>query len=144
MNIFNIAGSGMSAQLVRLNTIASNLSNANTMASSEAEAYRGKMPVFATGMPTVDGFGEVMDRLLTDESSAGVRVLGVVESDRPVEKQYNPHHPLANEQGFVFLPTVNALEEMANMMSASRAYQTNTQIMDTSKDLMMKTIRLGK
>ncbi len=131
-NIFDIAGSGMSAQMVRLNTTASNISNADTVSSSVDQTYRARHPVFATAM------NEQMGR-----QAAGVEVKGIVESNAPLRQQYSPDHPMADERGYVYFPNVNVVEEMANMMSASRSYETNVQIINTSKQLMMKTLRLG-
>ncbi|MCF6219107.1 MAG: flagellar basal body rod protein FlgC [Gammaproteobacteria bacterium] len=131
-NIFDIAGSGMSAQMVRLNTTASNISNADTVSSSVDQTYRARHPVFAAAM------SEQMGRY-----GVGVEVKGVVESSAPLRQQYSPDHPMADERGYVYYPNVNVVEEMANMMSASRSYETNVQIINTSKQLMMKTLRLG-
>ncbi len=132
-NIFDIAGSGMSAQMVRLNTTASNISNANTVSSSADETYRARHPIFAT----------TLSQQMGSQVGAGVEVLGVVESNAPLKQQYNPGHPMADDKGFVYYPNVNVIEEMANMMSASRAYETNVQIINTSKQLMTKTLQLG-
>ncbi len=131
-NIFDIAGSGMSAQMVRLNTTASNISNADTVSSSVDQTYRARHPVFATVM------NEQMVR-----QAAGVEVKGIVESNAPLRQQYSPDHPMADERGYVYYPNVNVVEEMANMMSASRSYETNVQVINTSKQLMTKTLQLG-
>lgn len=132
-NIFDVAGSAMSAQSVRLNTTASNLSNADSVSSSTNQTYRARHPVFSTLLN---------DRM--DEASVGVQVLGVVESQAPLKMEYEPNHPLANRDGYIFRPNVNVVEEMANMISASRSYQTNVEILNTSKQLMMKTLTLGQ
>ncbi len=131
-NIFDIAGSGMSAQMVRLNTTASNISNADTVSSSAEQTYRARHPIFSTMMNEQMG-----------QAVAGVEVKGVVESDAPLKMQYNPNHPMADEKGYVYYPNVNVVEEMANMMSASRSYETNAQVINTSKQLMAKTLQLG-
>ena len=131
-NVFDIAGSGMSAQTVRLNTTASNISNADTVSSSVDQTYRARHPVFATTMHQQMG-----------QTVAGVEVKGVVESSAPLKQQYNPDHPMADENGYVYYPNVNVIEEMANMMSASRSYETNVQIINTSKQLMTQTLQLG-
>ncbi len=131
-NIFDIAGSGMSAQMVRLNTTASNISNADTASSSVDRTYRARYPVFSTVMA-----GEM------GQQAAGVEVKGIVESSAPLRPQYSPNHPMADEQGYVYYPNVNVVEEMANMMSASRSYETNVQVINTSKQLMTKTLQLG-
>jgi len=131
-NVFDIAGSGMSAQTVRLNTTASNISNADTVSSSVDQTYRARHPVFATTMHEQMG-----------QAVAGVEVKGVVESSAPLKQQYNPDHPMSDENGYVYYPNVNVIEEMANMMSASRSYETNVQIINTSKQLMTQTLQLG-
>jgi len=131
-NVFDIAGSGMSAQTVRLNTTASNISNADTVSSSVDQTYRARHPVFATTMHEQMG-----------QAVAGVEVKGVVESSAPLKQQYNPGHPMSDENGYVYYPNVNVIEEMANMMSASRSYETNVQIINTSKQLMTQTLQLG-
>ncbi len=133
-NIFNISGSAMSAESLRLNTTASNLANAQSIGSSEATTYRAKNPVFAAMMQSLQG----------DDVSFGVEVKGVVDSTTPLETRYQPEHPMANEEGYVFLPNVNVVDEMANMISASRAYQSNVEVLNTSKQLMMATLRLGQ
>ena len=129
---FNISGSAMSAQSVRLNTVASNLANIETIASSEAEAYRSRQPVFQSMMGNHSRPGEV-----------GVQMLQIVQSQKTVEKRYDPGHALANENGFVFGSNVNPVEEMANMISASRAYQNNVEVLNTSRDLLLRVLSLG-
>lgn len=132
-NVFDVAGSGMSAQSVRLNTTASNLSNAESVSSSVNQTYKARHPIFATLLN---------DQM--DEASAGVQVLGIVESQAPLKVEYEPNHPMANKDGYIFRPNVNMVEEMANMISASRSYQTNVEILNTSKQLMLKTLSLGQ
>lgn len=132
-NIFDVAGSGMSAQSVRLNTTASNLSNADSVSSSINQTYKARHPVFSTLLN---------DQM--DEASAGVQVLGIVESQAPLRMEYEPNHPQANQAGYIFRPNVNVVEEMANMISASRSYQTNVEVLNTSKQLMLKTLTLGQ
>ena len=129
---FNIAGSAISAQSVRLNTIASNLANVETVASSEAEAYRSKQPVFRA--------------LLGDQqkpAEVGVRIDGIIESETPVARRYEPGHPMADEAGYIFASNVNPVEEMANMISASRSFQNNLEILNTSRDLLIRALSLG-
>ncbi|MEA3241963.1 MAG: flagellar basal body rod protein FlgC [Pseudomonadota bacterium] len=133
-NVFDIAGSAMSAESVRLNVTSSNLANAQSAGSSETDTYHARHPVFSA----------VMHSLKADASSVGVRVDGIVESQTPMEKQYQPHHPLANEEGYVFLPNVNMVDEMANMISASRSYQSNVEVLNTSKQMMLATLRMGQ
>ena len=135
-DIANIAGSAMNAQSVRLNTIASNLANADTAASSEAEAYRARKPVFAA----------VFERNATDEAMAGakVQVLDVVKSTEPVRESYEPDNPLANAEGVVFYPNVNSVAEMTDMMAASRAFETNVEVMSRIKSMQTALLRLGE
>ncbi|NRA61265.1 MAG: flagellar basal body rod protein FlgC [Psychrobium sp.] len=134
-NIFDVAASGMSAQSLRLNVTASNIANANSVSSSREETYRGRHPVFAAHMQ------KAADK---DQMSVPVQVLGIVEDQDPLRQEYNPNHPLADKDGFIYKPNVNVMEEMANMMSASRSYQTNVQVADAAKQMLMHTLRLGK
>ena len=127
--IFDIAGSAMRAQSLRLNTTASNLANADSVAGSAEEAYRSRHPVFAA----------VLDREV-----GGVTTRGVVESAREPERRHAPGHPLADEDGYVYASNVDSVEEMTNMMSASRSYQSNVALLDTARQLMLKTLRLGE
>jgi len=132
-NILDISGSAMHAQTVRLNTVASNMANADSISSNKDETYRSKQPVFQT----------ILDES-TLEPKGGVRVKEIVESQAPLKMEYNPNHPMANEEGYIYRPNVNVVEEMANMMSASRSYETNIEVMNTSKQLLLRTIQLGK
>lgn len=132
--IFDIAGSAMSAQSLRLNTVASNLANADSVASSPGLAYRAKNPVFAAMM---QGRGRTAE-------SVGVKVQGITESQAPINKQYQPGNPLADATGYVYTTNVNPVEEMANMISASRSYQNNVEVLNTSKQLMLSTLKLGQ
>jgi flagellar basal-body rod protein FlgC len=132
-NVFNIAGSGMSAQNVRLNTIASNISNADSISSSYGETYRARKPVFAAVQQSIGGKLE----------PTGVQVKGIVESKEPLNMRYEPNHPMADEKGYIYMPNVNIVEEMTDMISASRSYQTNVQIASTAKKLLEKTLTLG-
>lgn len=120
----------MSAQTTRLNTTASNLANADTVAGSAEEAYKARHPVFRTQ--------------LQDALSAGVDTVGIVESRAPVNMRYEPGHPLADAKGYVYGSNVDTVEETVNMLSASRSYQTNVQVLNTSKELMLRTLNLGK
>jgi len=131
-SIFDIAGSAMSAQSVRLNTTASNLANSEAVSGSEAGAYRSRQPVFAT----------MVDNL--NREAAGVRVTAIVEDNSPVHKEYAPDNPLADGEGYIYKSNVNAVEEMANMISASRSYQNSVEVLNTSKQLLMSTLRLGQ
>ncbi|MEX1665385.1 MULTISPECIES: flagellar basal body rod protein FlgC [Zhongshania] len=130
-NPLSIAASAMNAQMLRLNTVASNMANADTVSGTEEGAYRSRQPVFATMM---DQQREVI----------GVAVTGVVESDAPVTKRYEPGHPQADAEGYIYSSNVNTMEEMANMMSASRAYQNNAEVFSTTKTLMLRALQLGQ
>lgn len=134
-NVFNITGSGMSAQSMRLNTTASNIANADSVSSSIDETYRARHPVFAAAMQkAADG----------QEGSVGVQVLGVVESNKPLNIEYAPEHPMADKEGYIYKPNVNVIEEMTNMISASRSYQTNVQLAESAKNMLNKTLQLGQ
>lgn len=128
--IFSIAGSALTAQSARLNAVASNLANADSVAGSDGQPYRAKQVVFKA--TPVEGGG------------IGVRVTQVVESAAPLRIVYEPNNPAANEQGYVQMPNVNVVEEMVNMISASRAYQTNAEVMNTTKALLTKTLAIGQ
>lgn len=141
--IFNIAGSGMNAQSVRLNTVASNMANAETVSSSIDQTYRARQAVFATVYNQQQSLGGSLFAP-ADEAGRGVEVLGVVESDAELQARYEPDHPMANDEGYVYYPNVNVVEEMANMMAASRAFQTNVEIMNTAKSMMQRVLTLGQ
>jgi flagellar basal-body rod protein FlgC len=132
-NVFNIAGSAMTAQSQRLNAVASNLANADSATSSTGQPYRAKQVVFSATPLGGSGSG-----------SAGVKVAGVIEDPSPMRMMFDPKHPLANAQGYVAMPNVNVVEEMVNMISASRSYQNNADMMNTAKTLLMKTLTLGQ
>lgn len=132
-DIAQIAGSAMAAQSVRLNTIASNLANADSVAGSEGQAYRARKPVFAAVMNA--GAGAAGGR---------VQVLDVLESDEPLRKVYEPGHPLANAEGMVFYPNVNQVAEMTDMMSASRAFETNVEVLGRIKSMQQSLLKLGE
>lgn len=128
--VFEIAGSAMTAQSKRLNVVASNLANADSAASAAGGAYRARQVVFSASP------------VGRDPSAIGVQVARVVEDSRPPRLQYDPAHPLADARGYVTLPNVDAVEEMVNMISASRAYQTNADVMNAAKTLSLRTIAL--
>ncbi len=133
--IFDVAGSALSAQTVRLNTTASNLANADSVSSSIDQTYRARQPVFAA----------MLDQARSgDQTAVGVQVKGIVESQSELRQEYRPDHPMANEEGYVFLPNVNVVEEMANMISASRSFQTNVEVTNTAKQMMLQTLRIGE
>jgi flagellar basal-body rod protein FlgC len=129
-NIFNVSGSAMSAQAQRLNTVASNLANADSAASATGGAYRAKQVVF--------------EAVQTGGAGTAVRVQQVIEDPSPLKQLYDPKHPMANDKGYVEMPNVNVVDEMVNMLSASRAYQTNVETMNAAKALLNKTLTLGQ
>ena len=133
-NIFDIASRGMSSQMVRLNTVASNLANSRTVASSDAEAYKAIKAVFKTV------YADDVQR--TGVSS--VDVDEIVEVDRPAEKSFQPGHPKADKDGFIYTAAVNVEEEMVEMLEASRQYENNVEMVSTLRGLMMRTINIGK
>lgn len=141
--IMDIAGSGMNAQSVRLNTTASNIANADSASASAEGVYRGRHPVFAAAYHNMLGNPDSTN-LSGDEASAGVNVLGVVESDAPLQMRYEPNHPLADEKGYVFYPNVNVVEEMTNMISASRSFQVNVEVMNSAKQMVQRVLTLGQ
>ncbi|MDD5612923.1 MAG: flagellar basal body rod protein FlgC [Gallionella sp.] len=130
-NIFNVAGSGMAAQSQRLNTVASNLANADSTTGPDGKPYKAKQVVFAA---TPMGNAGVQ----------GVRVTQVAESTAPMKMIYDPKHPMADAQGYVTMPNVNVVDEMVNMISASRSYQNNVDVLNTSKTLLIKTLTIGQ
>ena len=130
-NVFNIAGSALTAQSMRLNTVASNLANADSIAGPDGQPYRAKQVVFEA-MP------------MNGQGGQGVRVKQVVEDPSPGRMVYDPRNPAADEKGYVMMPNVSAVDEMVNMISASRSYQTNADVMNTAKQLLLKTLTLGQ
>lgn len=140
-SIFDIAGSGMNAQSVRLNTTASNIANAESASSSTDEVYRGRHPLFhSTFLNDMSQSG----MNLPQRERVGVEVAGIVESDAPLQRRYEPEHPLADDQGYVFYPNVNVVEEMTNMISASRSFQMNVEVMNSAKQMLQRVITLGQ
>ena len=134
-NVFNISATGMSAQSVRLNTTASNIANADSVSSSIDQTYRARHPVFAA---------EMQNAAAGQEQSVTVKVLGIVESNKPLLIEHAPDHPMADKDGYIYKPNVNVIEEMTNMISASRSYQTNVQLAESAKNMLNKTLLLGK
>jgi flagellar basal-body rod protein FlgC len=130
-NIFNVAGSAMSAQGQRLNTVASNLANADSTTSANGQTYRAKQVVFQA-VP------------MANPAASGVKVQQVVEDQSPLKMVYDPKHPQADDKGYVAMPNVNVVEEMVNMISASRSYQTNVETMNAAKTMLLKTLTLGQ
>ena len=135
-SIFNVAGSGMAAQSLRLNTVASNLANADSVSSTAEGAYRAREPLFAAVQKQVGQAAQA--------DGQGVQVLGVTESQAAIPSRYEPGNPLADPEGYVYAPSVNVVEEMVDMISASRAYQNNVEVMNTARTLMQKTLALGQ
>jgi len=141
--VFDVAGSALAAQSVRLNVTASNLANADSISSSVGRTYRARHPVFAT-VAAANGHEFLSSGALGGGSGAqGVRVAGVVESSAPLQKEFRPDHPMADAEGYILRPNVNVVEEMANMISASRAYQNNIEVMNASKQMLLRTLSLG-
>jgi flagellar basal-body rod protein FlgC len=131
-SIFNVSGSAMSAQAQRLNVVASNLANADSSTSASGEAYRAKQVVFEATPASADG------------SATGVHVKQVVEDQSPLKQMYDPHNPAADDKGYVAMPNVNVVDEMVNMLSASRSYQNNVEAMNSAKTLLLKTLTIGQ
>lgn len=131
--VFDIAGSAMAAQSQRLNVVASNLANADSATSATGQPYKAKQVVF-----------ETTPLNKAQPSVAGVRVREVIEDPAPPRLIYDPKNPLANDQGYVTMPNVNPVEEMVNMISASRSYQTNADMMNTAKTMLLRTLQLGQ
>jgi flagellar basal-body rod protein FlgC len=130
LNIFNVAGSAVSAQSQRLNIVASNLANADTVAGPDGQAYKARQVTFQT-------------QLMGEVGAAGVTVSNVSEDQSPGRRVHDPKHPSADADGYVTYSNVNAVEEMVNMISASRSYQNNVEVMNTAKTLLLKTLQMG-
>ncbi|NDO81991.1 flagellar basal body rod protein FlgC [Citrobacter sp. NCU1] len=135
--IYDIAGTAINANSLRLNTISSNLANADAVSGSEAGAYRSLKPVFSTiyNDPTL----HVTERA----ASAGVGVMGIVQADQPVQKRHEPDNPLADAEGYVYYSNVNVVEEMADMLAASRNYEANVEMLNQAKSMQQSLLRLG-
>ncbi|BEP50414.1 MULTISPECIES: flagellar basal body rod protein FlgC [Variovorax] len=131
MNIFSVAGSAMAAQSQRMNVTASNLANAESVAGPDGKPYRAKQVVFE-----VDASGQ--------QDIGGVKVAGVIEDPSPLKMVFDPKNPHADAKGYVAMPNVNVVEEMTNMISASRSYQANVEVLNTAKTLMVKTLSIGQ
>ncbi|MFY0664354.1 MAG: flagellar basal body rod protein FlgC [Natronospirillum sp.] len=142
-NTINIAGSGMTAQSVRLNTTASNLANAQSVSSSIEETYRARKPVFEV-IPKQMNHPDFRYLTANRDIGNGVNVAAIVEKDGPLEIRYDPTHPMADEEGYVYYPNVNVVEEMADMISASRTFQVNVEVFNTAKTLVQKTLTMGR
>jgi flagellar basal-body rod protein FlgC len=134
--LFDIAGSGMSAQSVRLNATASNLANAESVGSDPKTVYKARHPVFEAVRAGLSGN--------KDQSGTAVKVRSIVENQSAATARYEPGNPLADKDGYVYAPNVNVVEEMVDMISASRGYQNNVEVMNTSKEMLLATLRLGQ
>lgn len=132
-NIFNTTGHALNSQSIRLNLIASNIGNANTIASSPEEAYKALHPVFSQAINESTGLPD-----------GNVAILRIEPSKAEHPMMYQPDNPMADENGYIYQSNVNHIEEMANMISASRSYQTNVEVLKTSKTMMLETIRMGQ
>lgn len=139
LDVFAIAGSALEAQSVRLNLTASNMANANNVAGSAQEAYRARQPYFAPLLTDA-----VASTGGNDVAAAGVRTLGVLENPAPPPRLYQPGHALADKDGYVYGSNVNPIDELVNMISASRSYQNNVEVLNTSKELLLRTLMLGQ
>jgi len=135
MSIFNVSGSAASAQNQRLNVVASNLANADTVAGPDGQAFKARQVTFQT---------QLMGEIANDPTAAGVRVSNVSEDQTPGRRVHDPKHPGADVDGYVTYSNVNAVEEMVNMISASRSYQNNIEVMNTAKSLLLKTLQMGQ
>lgn len=134
MDNFTIIGSAMRAQTIRMNTTASNLANVDSYGASEQTTYRARQPVFAA----------LLDSAFSENPGVGVTVSKIVEKPGDLEKKHEPGHPLADAQGYVFVPNVNIIEEMTNMISASRSYQTDVEVLNSTKQMISALLRLGE
>ena len=134
-SIFDVAGSAMNAESLRLNLVASNISNANSVSSSAEGVYKSRQPVFAAELKSV---------MNSQDAASKVQVLGVVENQAPPVMEYAPNHPMADKAGYIYKSNVNTVEEMANMMSASRSYQNNVEVLNTAKQLILQTLKMGQ
>ena len=136
-SVFNVAGSALNAETIRLNTTASNLANAESVNGDPSKVYRARQPVFQT---MLDDSGASLDG---EDATAGVRVLGVTESTAPPTMRYDPNNALANKDGYIYMSNVNSIEEMTNMISANRSFATNIEAINPARDLLLKTIAMG-
>ncbi len=132
--VFDVAGSAMNAQSVRMNVTSSNLANAGSVSGDPEQVYRARQPVFST----------FQDSLRHESGVAGVRLDGVIESSAPLAQRYQPDHPDADADGNVYVSNVNTVEEMVNMISASRSYKNNVEIINTTRDLLSETLSIGR
>lgn len=145
-SVLNIAGSGMTAQSVRLNTTASNIANAESASSSVDETYRARKPWFSVLDKELNAKSRDMNGLMDTNAAmgAGVKIDGIIEKDAPLQARFQPDHPMANDDGYVYYPNVNVIEEMTDMMSSSRSYQMNVEVLKTAKQMLQRTLTLGQ
>jgi flagellar basal-body rod protein FlgC len=137
-NVFKVSGSALNAETIRLNTTASNLANAESINGDETKVYRARHAVFKTMLDQADTSFE------SANSSAGVRVVGILESKAPATARFEPNNPQANSDGYVFSSNVNAIEEMTDMISANRSFATNVECINTARDLLLKVVTMGQ
>lgn len=135
-SVFDVAGSGMSAQMLRLNTVASNLANAETISANEADVYQARHPIFESVLQQT---GNMMGG-----GSVLVKVREITREQTAAIPHYRPNHPLANDEGFVYSPSIDTMAEMADMISASRSYQNNVEVLSTVKEMLLRTLQLGQ
>ncbi len=142
--IFDVSGSAMAAQMVRMNTTASNLANAQSVAATPEQTYRAKAPIFAAQLEQQSSLRHAQDSLSHSRASTPVQVLGITESQGELAYRYEPEHPFADESGMVAYPNVSVVSEMANMISASRSFQLNVEVMNTAKTLAERVLTIGQ
>ncbi len=134
-NVFDVTGSGMSAQMLRLNTVASNLANSQTISANANEVYQARHPIFQTVLQQAQN---------PNDDVSLVKVQGIMTENTPAIALFRPNHPLANKDGFVFTPKIDGVAEMADMISASRNYQNNIEVLNTTKEMLLRTLQLGQ
>ncbi len=146
--ILDIAGTAMNAQSIRLNATASNLANAESVSSSVETTYRARRPLFSAAMEEAlklqQNVGEPVEPSTGEPYGVGVCLKGIVESDAPAIREYSPNHPLADSEGYIYRPNVNPVEEMADMISANRSYQTAVSVAESAKKMLLQTLKLGQ
>ena len=133
LDVFNLSGSALTAQDIRLNTISRNIANAESVSSTPEATYRAQTPIFKA----------VYDEFAPGNQQA-VKVVDIVQDASPPQRQYDPGNPLSDDDGYIYMPNVNRVEEMSNMMAASRSFQINVEVMNTSKELLLRTLTLGQ
>jgi len=133
-SIFDVAGSSLKAQNIRLNTVASNMANADSISSTAQGAYKARQPVFSS----------MYMNALGESDLRGVQVSNIVESQAPARKEYQPSHPMADSSGYIYFSNVNTMDEMANMIAASRSYQNSIEVLNTAKQLLTRTLTMGQ